>query len=378
MNLVKIKVDTTSNKTADVTGMIIRQNNQYRIVYFPKLVDNTRNPDECISGYIVCQRKFKRQNWEDCNQLSVKDIKAGEWTKFNIELGEMLNLIKYASKLKEIYDSEKSLKRIKQKHLLILDENFDKDEIEQFNTFAKDNPDAVENLRILLSSKIDSDKISRFINENHNIISKISNNLDKESSIELYNSLKLKIINPDYLKNYMSVDDEEFWQNLFKENPNILFNIIPSIGQLICQKPYMGGKAINNQSGTVSDFIYRCGTRNISIIEIKKPTTKLMDGEYRNNTYKPSSELSGAIVQLKMQKDILLKEYYIRKGNSERLGIKFDAYDPKTYLIIGNTKNLSDLEKESFEVYRNSLKDIEIITFNEIIEKLTLIQENLQ
>ena len=140
----------------------------------------------------------------------------------------------------------------------------------------------------------------------------------------------------------------------------------------------MGGKAINNQSGTISDFIYRCGTRNISIIEIKKPTTKLMDGEYRNNTYKPSSELSGAIVQLKMQKDILLKEYYIRKGNSERLGIKFDTYDPKTYLIIGNTENLSDLEKESFEVYRNSLKDIEIITFNEIIEKLTLIQENLQ
>ena len=27
MNLVKIKVDTTSNKTADATGMIIRQNN---------------------------------------------------------------------------------------------------------------------------------------------------------------------------------------------------------------------------------------------------------------------------------------------------------------------------------------------------------------
>ena len=37
VNLVKIKVDTTSNKTADVTGMIIRKNNQYRIAYFPKL-----------------------------------------------------------------------------------------------------------------------------------------------------------------------------------------------------------------------------------------------------------------------------------------------------------------------------------------------------
>lgn len=58
MNLVKIKVDTTSNKTADVTGMIIRKNNQYRIVYFPKLVDNSKNPEECIAGYLVCQKKI--------------------------------------------------------------------------------------------------------------------------------------------------------------------------------------------------------------------------------------------------------------------------------------------------------------------------------
>ena len=102
MNLVKIKVDTTSNKTADATGMIIRQNNQFRIVYFPKLVDNSKNRDECIGGCLVCQKKTKNQNWEDMNEISVKDVKAGEWTKFNLELGEMLNLIRYANKLKEI------------------------------------------------------------------------------------------------------------------------------------------------------------------------------------------------------------------------------------------------------------------------------------
>lgn len=63
MNLVKIKVDTTSNKTADVTGMIIRKNNQYRIVYFPKLVDNSKNSEECVAGYLVCQKKSKNDQW---------------------------------------------------------------------------------------------------------------------------------------------------------------------------------------------------------------------------------------------------------------------------------------------------------------------------
>lgn len=119
------------------------------------------------------------------------------------------------------------------------------------------------------------------------------------------------------------------------------------------------------------------GTRNISIIEIKKPTTKLIEDKYRNNVYSPSNDLSSAIVQLRKQKDSLLKSYYEKKTNSEKQGITFDAYNPKSYLIIGNSDLLKENEIESFELFRNSLKDIEIITFNEIIEKLNLIYENL-
>lgn len=377
MNLVKIKVDTTSDKTADATGMIIRNNNQYRIVYFPKLVDNSKSTEECISGYLICQKKSKNDKWEDLNELSVKDVKVGEWTKFNIELGEMLNLIRYASKLKEIYDKDKSLKRIKQKHLLVLDENLEQSEVEQFNEFAKDNPDAIANLGKLLNSKIDYRKILESINENPSLIDDISNNLDESKSIKLYNNLKLKFINPNYLKDKLDKDDEEYWQKLFTDNPNILFSIIPTVGQIICKKPYMGGKAVTNSGGTISDFMYKCGERNISIIEIKKPTTKLMEGKYRNEVYSPSIELSSAIVQLRKQKDTLLKEYYEKKYNSEKQGVKFDAYDPKTYLIIGNSANLLENEIDSFELYRNGLKDIEIITFNEIIDKLNLIYNSL-
>lgn len=377
MNLVTIKVDTTSNKTADATGMIIRQNNNFRIVYFPKLVDNSKNVDECIGGCLICQKKSINQNWEDMNEISVRDVKVGEWTKFNLELGEMLNLIRYADKLKEIYDKDTSLKRIKQKHLLVLDDDLDANEIETFNEFAKDNPNAIDNLVKLLNPKIDYTKIVETINDNPTIIDEISENLDSDNTLKLYNNLKLKFINPDYIKNKFHIDDEEYWQNLFTDNPNILFSIIPSVGQIICKKPYMGGKAINNSGGSISDFFFKCGTRNVSIIEIKKPTTKLITSGYRNGVFSPSEELSSAVVQLRNQKDTLLKEYYIQKGNSEMQDIYFDAYDPKTYLIIGNTESLEGNEIKSFELYRNGLKDIEIITFNEIVDKLVLISENL-
>ena len=43
------------------------------------------------------------------------------------------------------------------------------------------------------------------------------------------------------------------------------------------------------------------------------------------------------------------------KKNSEKQGIRFDAYDPKTYLIIGNSEDLKESELESFELFRNEL-----------------------
>ena len=45
----------------------------------------------------------------------------------------------------------------------------------------------------------------------------------------------------------------------------------------------------------------------------KKPTSKLIDGKYRNEVFSPSEELSSAIVQLRKQKDVLLNEYYVKK-----------------------------------------------------------------
>lgn len=377
MNLVRIRVNTTSNKTADATGMVVRKNNQFRIVYFPKLVDNDKKPEECVGGCLICQKKGKNDNWEDLNEISIKDIKVGEWSKFNIELGEMLNLIKYADKLKELYEKDKSFNRIKQKHLLVLDDNLDQAEIDSFNEFASNNPDAITNLNRLLNSDIDYDKLLQTINSNPTFIQDIAEKLNNDNSQKLYNELRLKFINPVFLKENINNDNEEYWQKLFTDNPNILYSIIPSVGQIVCKKPYMGGKAIDNTGGTLSDFIYKCGANNISIIEIKKPTTKLISSQYRNNVYSPSDDLSSAVIQLKSQKDSLLKDYYSLKNNSEKANIKFNAYDPKTYLIIGNTTEMKNEEIESFELFRNSLKDIEIITFDEIIRKLELIIENL-
>lgn len=193
----------------------------------------------------------------------------------------------------------------------------------------------------------------------------------------IYNVLQAKLINPIYLEDNLNNADESFWQQLFKEHPNIIASIIPSIIYLIEDQPYMGGKALDNKGASIGDFIFQSGTQNVCIIEIKTPKTELLSTEYRKNVYCPSKELSGSIVQIRKQKDSLIKEYNSIKLASMKKNINFNAFDPKSYIIIGNNTEFNDEELESFELFRNSLKDIEIITFNELIDKLKILQRHL-
>lgn len=223
------------------------------------------------------------------------------------------------------------------------------------------------------------ESIKPYINFNELLYSKeetkkFVSKLNENSSQMIYDEIRLDSFKLNVIKENIKNNSEIFWQDLFTSNPNILFSIIPSVFQMISDHPYLGGKSIENKNGIIGDFLFSSGAINSSIIEIKTPCTELINKtEYRKNTYSPSSELSGAIVQIRRQKDKFLKEYLISKNNSIDNDIIINTYDPKSYLILGNTSDLSPIEKESFELFRNELKDIEIITYDELIKKIELI-----
>ena len=378
MKVVTIRISSTSSNTAEANAMILRETKTSRILYVPKIVVNTKNIEESIGGAIIAQRKGINEEWENYDDISLNTMKKGEWTKFNIELGEMLNLIEYASKLKELYDRDKSIKRVTEKQIMILDDNMDKNEVEQFNEYVKSNPKTVEVLNKLINNNVEISKTLDLFKEDPSKLASILSDLDYEVKDEMFNYLKIKIIDTKYLKENLLNDTESFWQNLFKKHPNILSSVIPSMAHIIADQPYMGGKAIDNTGSTIGDFIFKCGSKNVSIVEIKTPTARLVGKKYRDNSFSPSDELSGAVVQVIQQKDSHIKNYIPAKLNSIRKKIDYDSFNPKTYLIIGNTTNMQSEEIESFELFRNGLKDVEIITFNELIGKLDLLIEYLK
>ena len=223
--------------------------------------------------------------------------------------------------------------------------------------------------------ELDPEVVSIYLNDINNVDATISK-LDLNSKNNIYNNVRAKLINTKYIEENIGNSSENFWQEFFTSNPSILSTVIPCVFQLIVDKPFLGGKSIDNKGGIISDYMYKFGSNNSCIIEIKTPMTKLMNNtDYRNNIYSPSSELTGAIIQAKNQKDSLNKEYYSLKYKTANMD--YEALDPKVYLIIGNASTLNSEQLKNFELFRRELKDMEIITFDELIKKLKLIENAL-
>lgn len=165
--------------------------------------------------------------------------------------------------------------------------------------------------------------------------------------------------------------NEEFWQKFFQENPRIIAQVVPNQVLKLGQKCYLGGKSIENKEGNVIDFLYITqSNRNVILVEIKTPCTKLVGTKYRQNAYSLTEELSGSVVQVLNYRDELLKNYYNLCGQEQSL--KFAAFNPQCIIVAGNfeLENLNGVQRKSFELFRSSSNIVSVITFDELFGKV--------
>ena len=163
--------------------------------------------------------------------------------------------------------------------------------------------------------------------------------------------------------------EETAWQMLFKENPFILSLVFGYPIVKVQDEAYVGGRRLSGPGDKIADFLVKNSlTNNTAIIEIKRPQTSLMaKSEYREGIYPPSKELSGSITQTLDQKYQFQTQIAHVKHNSQVYDI--ESYSVQCCLIIGTTPPETD-EKKSFELFRGNSKDVEVTTFDELLEKL--------
>ena len=179
-------------------------------------------------------------------------------------------------------------------------------------------------------------------------------------------------------KNNIENNSEEFWQGVLTQN-SFLFAQLFSFPVIILEgKAYVGGKNISNRGGNVIDFLCANNlTRNVVLIEIKTPATKLLGSQYRGDIYNISNELSGSTIQITNYKNSLMQNY-ITLVNSEE--DRFEAFDPKCIVIIGNieTELIALKQRKSLELFRMGLKDVQIITYDELFGKVEFLVNLLE
>jgi hypothetical protein len=177
----------------------------------------------------------------------------------------------------------------------------------------------------------------------------------------------------NHLKNILKIwienqenNSEEFWQNIFLQNPIILSQVFCSPVIILKEKAFVGGKTIDNTNGNIVDFLLANNlSDNVVLIEIKTPKSKLFGSSYRN-IYNMSPDLIGAVLQVSNYKDSLMEE---RTNLGKKK--KFNAFNPQCLVITGNlTDEKEDDKIKSFELFRTGLKDVNIITYDELFKKI--------
>lgn len=195
---------------------------------------------------------------------------------------------------------------------------------------------------------------------------------------EKINFIKLKKITKDFEGLLKQTTDTKTFegkcQKFFTQNSWVLSNILSMPVAIFKDKAYVGGKDFTDKGGRVVDFLYRNNlTKNVVIIEIKTPLKKIIDSKtaYRKpDVFSLGKELTGGLVQILDQRDNLQKEFYKLSSGT------FEAFNPKLLLVIGMLKSLDERQLKSFELFRSNLKDVEIITFDELLERTRMVFGN--
>lgn len=160
------------------------------------------------------------------------------------------------------------------------------------------------------------------------------------------------------------------WQTFLAQNAFILSLAFPVPVLLVEERAYVGGKRLDDQGGRIADFLCASATTgNLAVVEIKRPGSELMAATpYRGrDVFGASSELSGAIAQVLDQRLQLQAAWPLLKASSDHADI--NGYAIKCILIIGVTPK-TRAQKQSFELYRQAMTDVTIVTFDELLIRL--------
>jgi len=231
-----------------------------------------------------------------------------------------------------------------------------------------------------------SDKDKKSIKEMFDKLSVTDDFLTPETLLDTKKKLDTKYIE-DVINEYKSLmgrtsdsdATEKKWQKFLNQHSWIFSHIFSFPIILFQDEAYVGGKNLSNKDGKLNDFLIKNNlTENVAFIEIKTHKTELLKKgkAYRGtDVFGLSYDLSGGISQVLNQRDNFQKHYATIKMETEE---PFETYNSKCVVLMGEIKSLNKKQLRSFELIRSNSKDVDIITFDELLSRIESLQKLIQ
>jgi hypothetical protein len=222
----------------------------------------------------------------------------------------------------------------------------------------------------ILSNILTKDVLTRLSNEDKDALRAILPDFISSESVASVNLLKaeaqiqsLKELVADMEKALSENKSESWWQTYIKSKI------------LIIQQGYI--KALDKLNVAVGetkypDFSLLTHDSYLDILEIKKPSTPLLKKDDGRGNYYWDSEISKAIIQVENYIENVSKQgtqitVYLR----DRHKIDIQVLRPRGIIVAGNRNTLIEQkEKDDFRLLSHSLKNITVLTYDELLTRL--------
>ncbi|SOE81029.1 protein of unknown function [Caballeronia arationis] len=254
-------------------------------------------------------------------------------------------------------------------------------------------------LRKLVLSKA---QVTSLVHENQDVFAEVARSeITKEDIVALgYRKRQLgaffKLLNdPQYFEHAKQEKevrtDEALWQAFFERNQwvfgyGLSYLFVTGFENRKLEQVVEGFDVIN-RGKRVDGLMKTRGIINaICFVEIKTHETKLLENSaYRPGCWAPSKELAGAVAQVQGTVAAAMDNFYglVRPTDTEGVPTGEELYNfkPRAFVVVGSlgeflTERGANKDKlRSFELYRNSISGLDIVTFDELYERSKFIVE---
>lgn len=168
---------------------------------------------------------------------------------------------------------------------------------------------------------------------------------------------------------------EGWWQEFLELNVFALELLFGGPTVLVGSQVSIGDAGGSIKGRKIADYLFENSmTNNAALVEIKKPTTQLMNRTpYRDGVHGVYSEITKSVIQVLDQARRLMSH---EEGTRSRTtNDSWVGTAPRCFVLAGRAGSLDTPEKRrSFELYREHLSGVRIVTYDELHEQLKVLR----